>query len=144
MTMFIVIPVSVALGLPDSWPVVALKLAQVGAFWIENVSLPPSESLAVGVKLYWVPTVTPVMGVPDIVAVAGAPAASAVDDASGLTVTLSPPPQPAKIRVSETSAVAQMALISLKSYTPSESGKCRWRGKRTHASTTKTVQSHSP
>jgi hypothetical protein len=113
--MFIVIPVSVALGLPDSWPVVALKLAQVGAFWIENVSFPPSESLAVGVKLYWVPTVTPVMGVPDMVAVAGVPTASAVDDASGLTVTLSPPPQPAKVRVSESSAVAQMALISLKS-----------------------------
>jgi hypothetical protein len=52
MTMFIVIPVSVALGLPNSWPVVVLKLAQAGAFLIENASLPPSESLAVGVKLY--------------------------------------------------------------------------------------------
>jgi len=91
------------------------------------------------VKLYWVPTVTPVMGVPDIVAVAGVPVALtlAVDDTSGLTVTPSPPPQPAKVRVSETSAVAQMALISLNRALLGKR-KCRRRGKRrTRASTTR-------
>ena len=31
--------------------VVLSKLAHDGEFWIENTSLPPSESLAVGVKL---------------------------------------------------------------------------------------------
>ena len=51
MTIFSVVPVSVIFGLPESRPVVVSKLAHDGGFWIENASLPPSESLAVGVKL---------------------------------------------------------------------------------------------
>jgi hypothetical protein len=50
-TIFRVAPVSVAFGLPESWPVEALKLAQAGAFCTVKVRAPPSESVAVGVKL---------------------------------------------------------------------------------------------
>jgi hypothetical protein len=107
MTMFSVVPVSVDLGLPESWPVEVLKLAQEGEFWMANVIAPPSVSLAVGVKLYWVPTCAPVEGVPEIVAVAGVTVATAVvaavDAVSGLTVTGSPPPQAE--RASDSSAV---------------------------------------
>ena len=51
-TMPVVVPTSVSFGLPDSWPVCALKAAQAGAFVMEYVSVPLSVSLAVGVKLY--------------------------------------------------------------------------------------------
>jgi uncharacterized membrane protein YkgB len=50
-TIFSVVPVSVTFGLPESWPVDGLKLAQLGGFLIVKASAPPSESLAVGVKL---------------------------------------------------------------------------------------------
>jgi hypothetical protein len=94
---------------------VVSKLAHDGGFWIENTSLPPSESLAVGVKLYWVPTVMPVMGVPLMVAVAAVvePTSFAVAVAVGLTLTASPPPQ--AVRPNKMSANAPAALISLKS-----------------------------
>jgi hypothetical protein len=41
----------VTFGLPESCPVAALNVAQAGALAIENLSAPPSESLAEGVKL---------------------------------------------------------------------------------------------
>src|SRR6185503_15238233 len=55
-----------AVGVPASRPVAVLKVAQLGRFAIANVSVPPSGSLAVGVKAYAVPTVTVVAGVPEI------------------------------------------------------------------------------
>src|SRR5262245_16167612 len=61
-------------GVPQSRPVVASKLAQVGLLAIENVSGLLSGSLAVGRKEYAVPTVTEVLGVPEIV---GAPLGAA-------------------------------------------------------------------
>jgi len=50
MTMLASVPTSPVPGVPDSWPVVVLKAAQVGLFWIENVSAFPAGSLAVGVN----------------------------------------------------------------------------------------------
>src|SRR3954447_4398268 len=49
MTMLANVPVAV--GLPDSWPVLVLKVAHEGRFVIEKPSVLPSASLAVGVKL---------------------------------------------------------------------------------------------
>ena len=117
-TIFEVVPTSVSFGLPESCPVEVLNVAQEGAFWMEKVMAPPSESLAVGVKLYWVPTVTPVVGVPlivAVVAVAGLPTSFAVE-LVGFTATPSPPPQPT--RASDASKGAPRALISLKLSTP--------------------------
>src|SRR6185312_9998232 len=54
-------------GVPDSRPVEASKLAQPGLFAIENVSALPSGSLAVGRKEYAVPAVIDVTGVPEMV-----------------------------------------------------------------------------
>ena len=51
MTMFDVVPVFELVGVPVSAPVAALKEAQVGLFWMLNVSALPSASEAVGVKL---------------------------------------------------------------------------------------------
>ena len=66
-TMFANVPTFVVAGVPCSRPVVVLNVAQVG--WLEtlNVSVPPSESLAVGVNEYCVPTVAVVGGAPEIV-----------------------------------------------------------------------------
>ena len=49
-TMFAKVPIWACVGVPESWPVVALKLAQDGWFVIENVSALPSGSLAVGLN----------------------------------------------------------------------------------------------
>jgi hypothetical protein len=88
--------------------------------------VPPSVSLAVGVKLYWAPTVTEMAGVPEMVArpmvpvlpvlplllelLELVPAVSAA--VPGFTSTPSPPPHAASAQ--ETSKEALMALISLK------------------------------
>ena len=48
--MMILLKVPAAVGVPDSCPVVVLKLAQAGLFLIEKVSGLPSGSLAVGVN----------------------------------------------------------------------------------------------
>jgi hypothetical protein len=66
-TMPVNVPAFAAAGVPVSWPVVVLKLAQLGLFAIANVSVPPSGSLAVGVNEYTAPTPTVTAGVPDIV-----------------------------------------------------------------------------
>ena len=52
MTMFDVVPTSPEPGVPLSWPVEALKLAQEGVPVIENVSESPFASDAEGWKLY--------------------------------------------------------------------------------------------
>ena len=53
-------------GLPESCPVVPLKLAHEGLPLIENVRPLPAGSLAVGVNEYAAPTAAPVPGVPEI------------------------------------------------------------------------------
>src|SRR5438045_3799752 len=63
-TMFENVPAAV--GVPCSWPVVALNVAQVGRFAIVKVSVSPSASLAVGTNAYGCPTATEVIGVPEI------------------------------------------------------------------------------
>lgn len=60
------VPTWDALGAPESRPVDVLKLAHAGRFWIEKPRLLPSGSDAVGRKLYVLPTVTDVTGVPEI------------------------------------------------------------------------------
>ena len=66
MTMLPQVPASPLAGVPDSLPVAASKLAHAGPFWIENVSVSPSASLADGRKSYGSPASTPVAGVPEI------------------------------------------------------------------------------
>ncbi len=51
MVMFEYVPTSAAVGVPDSSPVALLKLAQLGAFLMLNVSLAPLGSVVLGVKL---------------------------------------------------------------------------------------------
>jgi len=55
-----------AVGVPDNLPVLVLKLAQPGLFEMVNPNESRSASLAVGWKLYAVPTATVVTGVPEI------------------------------------------------------------------------------
>ena len=50
MPMFANVPMFAAVGVPWSRPVVALNVAQPGRFVMLKVSVPPSASLAVGVK----------------------------------------------------------------------------------------------
>ena len=51
MTIFEYVPALAAAGVPVSWPLVVLKLAQEGLFKILNVSFAPPGLLTVGVKL---------------------------------------------------------------------------------------------
>jgi hypothetical protein len=59
--------VPVADGVPDSLPVEVLNVAHVGLFAMLNVNGSLLASLAVGVKLYAVPTLAVVAGVPVMV-----------------------------------------------------------------------------
>lgn len=65
------VPTSALAGEPLSCPVMAENVAQFGLFVMENVSVSPAGPLAVGVKIYALPAVTDVAGVPLIVSVAG-------------------------------------------------------------------------
>src|SRR5687767_6917653 len=67
MMMLDVLPTLDEVGVPESRPVEVLNVAQLGRFWIENCSELPSGSLATGVKLYALPAVTLVAGVPVMV-----------------------------------------------------------------------------
>ncbi len=71
-TIFGSLPASLAEGVPLKRPVAAAKAAHVGAFCIENVRVAPAASVVVGVKMYAVPTVTVVCGVPEIDSAAAA------------------------------------------------------------------------
>jgi hypothetical protein len=66
-TMFEVVPALASCGVPESWPVLVLRLAQVGLPEIEKVSVLPLGFVVVGVKLYAAPAVTEVAGEPLIV-----------------------------------------------------------------------------
>src|SRR5688572_16831966 len=61
------VPTFALVGVPLSRPVVVLNVAQLGRFAIANVSVPPSGSLAVGVKEYATATGAVAGGVPEIV-----------------------------------------------------------------------------
>lgn len=76
MTIFESVPSAFACGSPESAPVEALKLAQLGWFLILNVTFSPLEPLTCGANQYALPAVTAVTGVPLIVSVA-APAVEA-------------------------------------------------------------------
>jgi hypothetical protein len=60
------VPASAVGGVPESWPVLLLKLAQAGPFTTENVIGPWSLLVADGVKLYCCPAVTAVAGTPEM------------------------------------------------------------------------------
>jgi hypothetical protein len=60
------VPTFAAAGVPCSRPVVVLNEAQDGLLAMLNVSVVLSASLAVGVKVYAVPTVAVAAGVPEI------------------------------------------------------------------------------
>ncbi|HEV2443505.1 MAG TPA: hypothetical protein VGT07_13355 [Steroidobacteraceae bacterium] len=68
-------PTFEALGVPVSVPVELLKVAQLGVFVIENVSVLPLGSVVVGVNVYVCPAVTLADGVPEIVGGPEPPAA---------------------------------------------------------------------
>ena len=70
MPMLVYLPAAV--GVPDSCPVLVLKVAQAGLPVIVKAGVLPSESLAVGVNEYLLPVVAVVAGVPDIVTVVAA------------------------------------------------------------------------
>ena len=53
-----------AVGVPERRPLLVLKVAHAGLFVMLNVRVLPSASLAVGWKLYALPTVTEVAGEP--------------------------------------------------------------------------------
>jgi hypothetical protein len=66
-TMLEVVPTLAACGVPESCPVLVLKLAQAGGLATEKVRVLPLGSVVEGVKLYAEPAVTDVAGVPLIV-----------------------------------------------------------------------------
>jgi hypothetical protein len=63
-------------GVPYRRPVEPVKLAQAGLFTIENVSVAPSGSLAVGLNEYDLPTVAEPDGAPRMVGAAFDPTTS--------------------------------------------------------------------
>lgn len=65
-TIFEYEPACALLGVPESRPVEVLNVAHDGLFEMLNVSASPFASLAVGVKLYALPTPTDVVGVPEM------------------------------------------------------------------------------
>ena len=69
-TMPEVVPTAVVAGVPDSWPEAMLNVAQLGLFCTLKLRVLPLGSVVVGVKLYAVPAVTEVAGVPEIVGAA--------------------------------------------------------------------------
>src|SRR5690349_5459422 len=84
------VPTAAAVGVPLRRPVVALKFSQLGLPVIENCSVLPSGSDAVGVNVYAWPTVTLVRGVPEMVGarLAGAVVATVIENAGSDTVSV--------------------------------------------------------
>ena len=67
MTIFVVVPISSLVGVPDNAPVAVLNVAQEGIVLILNVcESPSSTSITVGVKLYSASSATVAKGVPEI------------------------------------------------------------------------------
>jgi hypothetical protein len=63
-TILLKVPTFELVGVPDSRPVLALNVAQLGRFVMLYVSGFPSRSVALGVKAYRTPTEAPVGAVP--------------------------------------------------------------------------------
>ena len=55
-----------AVGVPFNWPVVALKVAQLGKFVTVNASVVPVGAVVTGKKVYWLPAVTVAGGTPTL------------------------------------------------------------------------------
>src|SRR4051812_16475345 len=66
-TMPLVVPSEPVGGVPLTWPVAGVNVAQLGLLVISNVRVSSWASSAVGVNVYGVPTVALVPGVPMIV-----------------------------------------------------------------------------
>jgi len=64
--MFEYVPTFAAVGVPESWPVLELKLAHEGLFPTPNHTRFPAGSFAEGWNRYELPTFTVVAGVPEI------------------------------------------------------------------------------
>ncbi|HEV2443506.1 MAG TPA: hypothetical protein VGT07_13360 [Steroidobacteraceae bacterium] len=107
MPIFEYVPTLELLGVPLSWPVEALKAAQLGMLVIEKVRVPPLGSVVVGVNVYFCPATTLVAGVPEIVGALEPPPVDwpvevplwAADELSGVLL-----PQALRMRVAATSA----------------------------------------
>jgi hypothetical protein len=67
MPIFEYVPTFALLGVPLSWPVEVLKVAQLGMLVIVKVSVPPLGSVVLGVNVYFCPATTLVAGLPEIV-----------------------------------------------------------------------------
>jgi hypothetical protein len=129
-------PTLLEAGVPVSAPVVVLKLAQAGLLVIEKVSVLPLGSVVLGVKLYAVPAVTDVAGVPLIVGgdevVVDEPPPVGVDDpdeVSGALVGLGVTPSPEQPeRANRTQVHPSRVLIEFKASTsmaPDDAGRTR-------------------
>ena len=88
MTMFEYDPTLVAVGVPESCPVVVLKAAHDGLFVIAKLNASPSASAAVGRKLYAAPAFTDAAGEPLIVGARFAGAVTLIAKAGNAVVAL--------------------------------------------------------
>jgi hypothetical protein len=104
MVMLGVVPTLLAVGVPESSPVLLLKLAQVGAPVTENVTVPLLVD-TLGWNVYWLPTATVFPGTPDSLIVGVAVVEDeelALEVAVELPLTGSPSPQAASASVTAT------------------------------------------
>ena len=74
------VPTWLAAGVPCKRPVLVLKVAQAGAFTIENVNGSPSASVAAGWNEYGVPCITDVSGTPEITGARFAPVLTTIEN----------------------------------------------------------------
>ena len=70
------VPTLAAVGVPDSWPDLALNVAQGGLAEIEKLSFAPLAPVALGRNMYALATVARVPGVPEILGGGGGAAGS--------------------------------------------------------------------
>ena len=88
MTMFEYVPALALVGVPDNWPVAVLNDAHAGRFAIENVSLSPSPSAAVGRNVYALPAFTVRGGAPLIVGALFGAAATVIANGASAALAL--------------------------------------------------------
>lgn len=96
MTMLANVPTSELVGVPLSLPVLVLKVAQEGMFWMLKLSVAPDGPVAVGVKEYSCWAVTCAPGVPLIV---GAGGGVPLETVCVVASVLPPPPQAASAAI---------------------------------------------
>jgi hypothetical protein len=108
MTMLVYVPTFAVAGVPVRAPEAVVNAAQLGIFWMLKVSASPSASDAEGVKLYAVPAVAEVPGVPDIVG--GWLDGGGDDPADAATVIVN--------ALSDAVALPSLTLITMFAYVP--------------------------